>query len=96
MKDLDEQITEHGYKIEALEARINEAIANLDQNIRAEHNCLTGQEWYDRFERELEKVSAPPQVLKDMADHGRDVTEGIATHIESEVLRAAKRAAGLE
>lgn len=43
-------------KLDELEAKLIKAMENLDKNIRAEHKCTTGQEWYDKFEKELNKL----------------------------------------
>lgn len=47
---------------------------------------MTGQEWYDRFEKELDRILAFVGVLPD--------GERVEAHSKGGVLLAAKRAAG--
>lgn len=67
-------------KLDQLEKDMTKAIEDLGDNIRKEHNCMTGQEWYDRFSQEHHRLLCIPETV----------------YINSLATVAAKRAAGID
>lgn len=55
------------------------------------HTLLTGNQWYDRFEKELK---SPPYVVSKMYESDGKRQQELFS--ESHVLEAARKAAGLE
>lgn len=78
--EIKQAFAEAGYVNDVYRKTINDAF--LD-GVKSEAGLMTGQEWYDRFEKEYTGLLSPGQM------HADDLTE-------EDVLKAAKRAAGLE
>jgi len=68
------------------------------ETMARDHGYMTGQEWYERFEKELYKP--PKQELPISSDdgesHDRFFRAGGANFMYARALEAAKRASGLE
>ena len=60
--------------------------------IKKEAGLMTGQEWYQKFEKELTHIAR----WKDLAEDAYPRTENDATITVGELLGAAKKASGLE
>lgn len=67
------------------------------QDLYKEH--MTGQEFYDRFEKEIDKVQAPPHEqieTYEQINRPQDAQAIRNSHLEKEIMSAAQRAAGLD
>lgn len=83
---------EAGYiKLGDLETRLTKAIDQLGKDIRLDHNCLSGNVFYDHFIKELHKPFGDEEVEQPYYQHDDQNYVYDKDHVEA----AAKRAAGL-
>jgi hypothetical protein len=101
ISQIKQAFKEAGWKQVGIVGNVIEKVADRHEYVGANGRpnipIMTGQEWYDRFKKELESVELPsmPSVLNAYGDE-LDKGRWRATTTAVEIMKAAKKAAGLE